>query len=367
MKASDIAILVVDDENTIREGAVRILEKEGWQAAAAVNGTEGLGRMAEKAYYILLLDLMMPGISGMEVLQHVRKNYPDTAVIVITGYATIENAVEAMKAGAYDFIAKPFTPDQLRIVVGRAVDRLSLMQEAARLQEEKKKHLQDFIDLVSHELRSPLTTIQQQIFTLLDGCAGAVTEDQQRILSRVQRRLGGLGGMVKNLLDLSCIEAGQFVQNRKPVALKKILQDAIDLYSEEAESRNISIKNRVSVKTGSVLADRRSLEIVFSNLVSNAIHYNRDGGAITVRARTQGGEVSVTVADTGVGIADQDLPRIFDKFVRIRSPQTRMVIGSGLGLPLAKSIIEAHSGTVAVHSTAGKGTAVTVRLPKAAA
>ncbi|MCK5009656.1 MAG: sigma-54-dependent Fis family transcriptional regulator, partial [Deltaproteobacteria bacterium] len=136
-------ILVVDDEKIMREGAERILTREGWKTTIAENGERGLELIKNNEFHILLLDLMMPGVSGMEILKVVRENHHNLLVIVITGYATIENAVDAMKSGAYDFIPKPFTPDQLRIVVRRALDKLSLEREAERLRIEQERSLQD--------------------------------------------------------------------------------------------------------------------------------------------------------------------------------------------------------------------------------
>src|SRR5512135_2188322 len=138
-------ILVVDDDQTIRDGCSRILSKSGWTVIAAENGQKGLDeiRSHRGEIDVVLLDLMMPGVSGMEVLEQTFRMDPDLLVIVITGYATVESAVEAMKKGAYDFIPKPFTPDQLRIVVKRALERRALQREAAFLRQEREKSLRD--------------------------------------------------------------------------------------------------------------------------------------------------------------------------------------------------------------------------------
>ncbi len=359
-----MCILVVDDEKIIREGAECILVKEGWQTGTAENGREGLNLIATGSYQLLLLDLMMPGISGMEVLKNVRQSYPDVIVIVITGYATIENAVEAMKNGAYDFIAKPFTPDQLRIVVRRAFEKRDLMLETEALRRERRQRMQDFVNLVSHELRSPLNSIQQQLFNLLKGLAGEITSDQHMILERVQGRLSGLTGMIKNLLDVSRFETEPFLQNKEPVCLKEIVQEAVEICQDDAREKNITIMNKVSAKAAAVEADRQGLVSVFANLVSNAVKYNRAGGTVHVRSRSRGAHVEITVADNGIGIAPDHLERIFDRFFRIRTDETRHVIGSGLGLSLVKSIIKGHNGGIAVESVPGTGTDVTVRLPK---
>src|SRR3989339_324503 len=138
-------ILVIDDEQIMREGCSRILSKDGWTVTTAENGNLGLDKfqIRPEKIDVILLDLMMPGMSGMEVLERLRAIDPNLLVIVITGYATVESAVEAMKKGAYDFIPKPFTPDQLRIVVKRALERRSLQKEADFLRRERERSLRD--------------------------------------------------------------------------------------------------------------------------------------------------------------------------------------------------------------------------------
>ena len=140
-----VTILVIDDEQTMREGCSRILSKRGWSVLIAENGEKGLSQIQTHHVKIdvVLLDLMMPGVSGMDVLEQTRNLDPDLPVIVITGYATVESAVEAMKKGAYDFIPKPFTPDQLRLVVGRALERRAFQRETEFLRTERERSLRD--------------------------------------------------------------------------------------------------------------------------------------------------------------------------------------------------------------------------------
>jgi PAS domain S-box-containing protein len=488
----EMRILVVDDEKIMREGAERILTKEGWKATIAENGERGLELIKDGKFRILLLDLMMPGISGMEVLKKVRESQPDLLVIVITGYATIDNAVEAMKSGAYDFIPKPFTPDQLRIVVRRALEKLNLEREAELLRIERGKSLQDvaneksktltiinhmadgvlvtdqngcivlnnpavtrmleleeesplgkhlsewtgnkdltqmlekvlsmvssqdrgisqelalgdppknffvahsapirseqgevfgsvtifndvtwlkeldqmkseFVNMVSHELRSPLSSIRQKLSLIVDGLTGEINDEQKQIVSRVQHRIDGLIGMISSLLDLSRIEAGRLVQQKERIALSEIIDEVVELMDQEVEKKGLKFEVTIDAQLFPVHADRQSMETVITNLLSNAVKYNREGGRVSISARNRGEFVEVKVADTGVGISEENLPRIFDKFYRIRSEYTRKVIGSGMGLPLVKAIVEAHFGTISVESESGEGTTFTVLLPK---
>jgi len=489
----DVHILVVDDEKIIRDGSERILTKEGWEVETAENGEQGLELIKRGNFQIILLDLMMPGIRGMEVLKRVREDHPRLIVIVITGYTTIDNAVEAMKNGAYDFIAKPFTPDQLRIVVQRAEDKLKLEHEAELLRRERERSLKDiayeksrtltiinqmadgvlvtdqngyivlynpavtrvfglkeepplgkhifdwtksneltkmvesvlsmrgsnspqgmtqelswgtppaiffmahaapvrneegevlgsvtifndvtwfkkldqmksdFVEMVSHELRSPLSSIRQSTSLFTDGLVGEINEKQREILNRILARLDGLLLMINNLLDISRIEAGGLIQQREKIFLPEIIHSAIEVMTPEAGKKNLHFEVTCDPQLYPIHADRQGMETIFTNLLSNAVKYNQAGGKVIINAQNRGEFIEIKITDTGVGISKVDLPHIFDKFFRIRTEYTRKVVGSGLGLPLVKAIIDAHLGAITVESEAGKGTTFTILLPR---
>jgi PAS domain S-box-containing protein len=488
-----VNILVIDDEQIMRDGCSRILSKDGWNVISAENGQKGLDEIqaSPDKVDLVLLDLMMPGMSGMEVLDRVRTVDPNLLVIVITGYATVESAVEAMKKGAYDFVPKPFTPDQLRIIVRRALERNALQKEAEFLRKEREKSLQDistekskirtiincmgdgvlvcdrdgcvvlsnpavsrmlmipensllgkflsqcglhpelskvieeslqtkdsgytsvsqelsigeseifllahtapvrndlgetlgsvtvlqdirhlkeldkmkseFIAMVAHELRAPIASVEQQLNVILNGMAGEVTAKQEKLLSRAKERTHGLLTLIKDLLDLSKIEAGKMVQYKEPLSLQEVISKVIDLMRAEAEAKKIDLQFSAPPTTPLINADRNSMEGIFTNLISNAIKYTPEGGKVWVTLGEEGGFVKATVSDTGIGIKKEDLPRIFDKFYRVKTPETREIIGTGLGLAIVKNIVDAHLGSISVESEEGGGTTFTVLFPK---
>ncbi len=488
-------ILVIDDDQTMRDGCSRILSKGGWEVITAENGQKGLDEIQARGEIdVVLLDLMMPGVSGMEVLERSLEMDPNLLIVVITGYATVESAVEAMKKGAYDFVPKPFTPDQLRIVVKRALERKTLQKEADFLRRERERSLRDistekskirtiinsmgdgvlvcdqdgivvltnpaanrmlelseddllgkslskanlppeltatiresltmresaytsisqelslgtckevylrahtapvrtdigemmgavtvfqdishlkeldkmksdFIAMVAHELRAPIAAVEQQLNVILSKMAGEVSENQERLLSRAKERTQGLLTLIKDLLDLSKIEAGMMVQYKEPLALQEVIQKVVDLMKGEAESKGIDLQFSYMPQTPLICADRSSMEGIFTNLVSNAVKYTSTKGRIRITLGEEHGQVRATVQDTGIGIKKEDLPRIFDKFYRVKSAETQQIIGTGLGLSIVKSIVDAHLGSVSVESEAGKGTTFTLSFPKEA-
>ena len=487
-RTSMTSILVVDDERIIRDGCVRILSKEGLAVHTAGGGDEGLNLLRENSFDLLLLDLKMPGLSGMEVLQRVREGFPGLLVVVITGYATVESAVEAMKAGAYDFIPKPFTPDQLRIVVNRALEKKALEREAEQLRVEREKGLReiagekskietilrcmadgvlvtdqegqvvwhnpsvvkmlkrvappalgqplwdwvedqglqewigkirqvcsekspavsqevtlgevtlmahtapvleergailgtvtvlrdismlkamdrmksDFVAMVSHELRAPLASVEQQLSVILAGILGEINERQRGMVARAKERTHGLISLINDLLDLAKIEAGVVVQYRERLSIAEVLEKALEIFKGEAEGKNMTLRLTSTPSLPPVMADRRNMEEVFLNLLSNAVKYTQEGGWVRVEARPEGSYLCVQVEDNGIGISAEDLPHIFDKFYRVKNAQTRKIVGTGLGLPIVKRIVEAHLGTVEVESQPGSGSKFRVYLP----
>jgi signal transduction histidine kinase len=222
----------------------------------------------------------------------------------------------------------------------------------------------EFIAMVTHELRAPIAAVEQQLTVILNKMAGEITEKQEQLLNRAKERTRGLLNLIKDLLDLSKIEAGKMVQYKEPLALQEVIQRVVDLMRVEAENKKIDLQFSSPPKVPMINADRNSMEGIFTNLISNAIKYTPEGGKVWVTLGEGGGFVKATVSDTGIGLKKEDLPRIFDKFYRVKTIETRQIVGTGLGLSIVKSIVDAHLGSISVESEEGGGTTFTVLLPK---
>ncbi len=485
-------VLVIDDEESLRLGCKRILSKSGYRVVLASTGEEGLSvaRKGPNSISVVILDLMLPDTSGMEVLKGLKELDPELPVVVITGYATVDKAVEAMKAGAYDFIPKPFTPDQLRITVDRATERRRFQLEREYFQKEMERTLRDvvleksrvkaivnsmmeglavtnaqgeivlinpraklylslgdgdcigkrfedilpkdceflsvyrevskiqdgscssvsgeckvgetflkvdispfrdedtgeilgfvvvlnditefknldmmkseFVSMVSHELRAPVGAISQQISVILKGYVGELNEKQRELLERIKERCNGLLELVRDLLDLAKIESGLFTEYRETINFPEVVKEEAELLQEEARKKDIVMNLSMDSSPLNVEADRRSIQMIVMNLLSNAIKYNRPGGRVDVVVERAGDFLKFQVADTGVGIPEEDIPRIFDRFYRVKTGETRKIVGSGLGLSIVKTLIEKLGGRIEVESKLGEGTRFTVVLP----
>ena len=358
-------ILVIDDEESMRDSCSMILAKDGFKPDTAENGSVGLEKMQALHPDLILIDLKMPGISGFEVIDKAKEFDPNIIAIVITGYATVESAVEAMKKGAYDFLPKPFTPDQLRLIIKRGLERRRLILETESLRREKKLMEENFITMVSHQLRSPLGTIAQYFEVILAGMAGKVEPKQEEMLTKARDRLENLMELINDWLDLARMNKGQIVDNLKPLFLNKMLQELVDFFQPSAQKEDVSLEFVPYSGFDRVEGDEEKLAQVFSNLIANAIKYNRPNGTIKVTLREKDNWIAVDVEDTGKGIPEEHLPYIFDQFYRVKTNDGRKSKGTGLGLSIAKKIVEVHGGNIQVASELGKGSTFTVLLPKA--
>jgi signal transduction histidine kinase len=222
----------------------------------------------------------------------------------------------------------------------------------------------NFVHMVSHELRSPMATINQQIGVILEGLAGDLTEKQRELLTRAKGKILNLLHLINDLLDIARIESGrQDVERQEPLRIDEVLRDTVSFMKGRAESQKIELLLDVPAELPLIYADPRRMEEVFHNLIGNAINYSPDGGVVTVSVRPHGDYLEIKVSDTGIGIAGEEIAKIFDKFYRVKHPRTRQVIGTGLGLAIVKGIIESHRGSIEVESEPEVGATFRILLP----
>ena len=361
-------VFVIDDDDVMLLTCRRTLEKDGYDVETFQNGLDGIRRIEQLQPQLLLVDLKMPELDGLQVIERVRKVDPDVVIAVITGYATISTAVEAMKAGAYDFLPKPFTPDELRLIVNRGHERWRLATDSARLRREKEEAERRFVTFVSHQLKTPVVAAKQYLDVLLYTSTSELTPRTQEWLKRAQARLDEMLTLIGDWLELARVERGIDSIGEPLMAsdLRKVIGDVIAASQTHAQSAVVTLETDLAADVGPVRGDVVSLATVVSNLVSNGIKYNRVGGRVTVRTRLEGAMAVVEVSDTGIGIAEESLPKLFQEFCRVRNDQTRDIPGTGLGLAICKRIVTTLGGSIGVGSRPGEGTTFVVHIPTAA-
>ena len=362
MKAQKPLILIIDDEEALRDGCRQTLEKSGYAVLTAGEGSEGIKIARERKPEIAFIDLKMPGISGMEIIEILSKDIPDIVLIMITGYATIVSAVEAIQKGAYDYLPKPLSPDQLRTVARRGLDHRNLKIETRRLREEKERMEKNFITFVSHEMRSPLVVIRQYIESLKAIAGDRFDKDVSDIIERCSKRIQGLEELIEHWLDLSRIEDGTFAQKKETLKLSRITARLAEEMAPVCADKGVSLNIDVPENLPEIVGDEESLVRVFANIIGNATKYTPAGGKITVSAQSDDCYVTVKVSDTGVGIPQDKLPYIFEPFFRVRGREEREK-GSGLGLTFCKKIMTSHGGEIEASSKEGNGTTFLLKFP----
>ncbi len=373
-------ILVIDDELGIREGCKRALTPQGFSVDTARDGSEGLEKIRGGSFDLALLDVMMPGISGLDLLALIREHDPDIVCIIITGYATVPLAVNAIKQGAYDFISKPFTVDDLLMTVNQGLERRKLLMETKRLQkieaearqlasdkaklEELEKSKAAFIRLVTHELQSPAAAVQSYLQLILDGYVPP--EKYREYVEKAAARAREEVTLIGDLLELGRLrelkDRGQIAAIRLDDVLRKALEPLENLANQRGQRLLVEVAPGVPPVRG-VANEFKSL---WSNLVRNAIKYTPEGGAVTVSLRTDGQQVIGQVQDTGIGIPAEARERLFTEFFRAENAKSLNLRGTGLGLVIVKQVVETAGGQIWVESEVGRGSTFTFVLPTTA-
>jgi len=366
-------VLVVDDEMGIRMGTRRILqnfkvdypfmdEHIEYVVLEAPTGEEAIEIIDREMPDIILLDNKLPGIQGIEVLEYVKKKLYDIVVVMITSYASLELAVKATRDGAYDFIPKPFTPQELRSSLENITKQLFLKRMTQKMNKEGKLIRFQFLSVLSHELKAPINAIEGYLKIMQDKQFGDNITSYKEMIDRSLERVGGMRSLIMDLLDLTKIESGKPVQHMQLVDITKIAGISVDTMRPYAIQKDVDVylntKEPVMME-----ADAKEIEIIFNNLISNAVKYNKQGGRVDVFIHKEKNNIKLRVADSGIGMTEEEKSTLFQDFVRIKNPKTKHITGSGLGLSILKKIVEMYHGDIEVESIPDKGTTFTIILP----
>lgn len=356
------SVLVVDDEQGLRDMLVFGLSDRGYRVVTAANGTEGLEMMSHEPFDLTVCDIMMPDMSGVDVLKSIKQLRPQTQVVMATGCASLETAVEAMKLGAYDYITKPYEIDQLIAIFNKALEHQRMKTRIGDL-EELNRLKSEFLANMSHELRTPMNAIMGYGALLLDRVYGELNQKQEQATKRIQTNAKNLLELINNILDFSKLSAGRMPINVESFAVKEIIDEVFETMDCLAKEHQLSLTAELDADL-KIKADKTKIKQVLVNLVSNAIKFTQEGGVtIKVETTSKPGHACFHVQDTGIGIDAKDLPRLFQDFQQLDASSTRKYGGTGLGLSISKKIAALHGGDIDVTSELGVGTTFTVTLP----
>ncbi|MBE0502843.1 MAG: response regulator [Desulfuromonadales bacterium] len=380
-------ILIVDDDRVILELASIILRTDGYSVRTAGDGILALNLLAEESFDLVLLDFMMPGKDGLEVLQEIKHNFPDIAVIIFTGMGSENIAVNAMKAGAADYIIKPFRNHDLLERTATVLRSRRLEMQNRELLAEREHHLQEIqqwnlklerrvaeksqeLDAaqdeiiqaeklatlghlavgLTHEIRNPLNSIN--LFAQILKNDHAAAPQSVEFLDRIQSEIDRIDNLLIKLLAVSR------AQNRvdSVVQVDIVAKDVLKSFQPQLEAQRIRLQEQI-VATPLFHGDQEEVRQIFTNLISNALHSMPEGGELSVSVVPILNSIQVKVSDTGCGIPLEDQARVFDPFFTTRKK------GTGFGLSSVLRIIKTYKGKISLSSQPGQGTTFNVLLP----
>ena len=371
-----LRVLIVDDEPGICSGISRILSKYSvdfpfleeeftFETQEVSSGEEAIEVIDKQGADIVLLDNKLPGMYGIDVLEYINKKQIDCNVMMITSYASLDLAIKATNNGAYNFVPKPFTPQELKTSMESITKNLYLRRMTKKLNNEDKQIRNQFLTVLSHELKLPLGAIEGYLRVMKERLSGDKIDAYDEMINRSLERMKGIRSLITDLLDLTKIESDKKNKVFKKVDIKDIAVSSREMISPMAIQKNVKVIIDSDQEEVFFHADPETIEIIFNNLISNAVKYNKDNGEVRCVITDLPDLVKITVSDTGIGMSEEDLSRLFQEFVRIKNEKTRKITGSGLGLSITRKIVEdIYHGVISVKSKPDEGTTFTIELPR---
>ncbi|HEY9860574.1 MAG TPA: ATP-binding protein, partial [Candidatus Obscuribacterales bacterium] len=352
-------ILLVDDNADVRKYVKRLLSQR-WQVETAANGAIALKLIQQKLPDLVLTDVMMPELDGFGLLKALRADplTQSIPIILLSARAGEEATIEGLEAGADDYLIKPFSTREL---IARVESQLQMSH--LRQEQSTNRFKNEFLMTITHELQAPLATILGWARLLQTKSLDPTTT--MRALATIERHATIEAKLVKELLDVSSILSGKLHLRSQLVDLSSLVQNVTATFREAAEAKRIQlVETIVTVALGDVVADGDRLRQVIGNLLDNAIKFTPEGGQVNVRLERIGSDVQITVTDTGIGIAADFLPFVFDRFTQAEVPSHHSPGGVGIGLAIARYLVELHNGTIEVASEGeGRGATFAIKIP----
>ncbi len=369
-------ILVVDDDQRNVRLMESILRSNGYLVSKAFDGEEALRLVDAEKPDLVLLDVMMPKMSGFEVCQRLKGRYETRLlpVIMVTALNALEDKVQALEIGADDFLSKPINKVELLAKVRATLRVKSLQDEVERQKHQLEERNQELVrmqgfkesmtQMVVHDLKNPLAGIMGNIQLMQIQRTQMNEARLEELLSRTQESSRQLMRMILNILDIGKLEERKMPLRLEEASLHQIVQENVGELTSLSARDGIHVENRVAVDLPKLRVDRELVGRVVANLLNNAFKHTPSGGQVVIEGRQDDQEVILAVRDTGEGIPEDLLPYIFEKFVAGEAMSgRRRMYDSGLGLTFCKLAVQSHQGRIWVESQPGRGTSVFVALP----
>ncbi len=375
----EMNVLLVDDEKHFREILVKRLSQRGIIALQASDGEEALRLLEEKPVDVIVMDVKMPRMNGIETLRHVKEQYPATEVIMLTGHASTRDGVDGIKAGAFDYLTKPIEFEQLLRKIRQAQNKIR-RAEAEKKEIEFRERIKQQMAInerlvalgtiatgVAHEINNPLAIIQdsagwvKQILAKPEMSTIPRRPDFEKALDRIQTSVDRARRITQQLLHVVKTQSAEIpdLVEMTEVNLRKLAGECIALVELEASYKDIKVSLESSDPNPIVWTDPYQFAQVLLNLLTNSIQATDAGGKINVVITSSEEQVSIAVQDNGYGIPEENLTKIFEPFFSTKA----VGVGTGMGLYISSGIVTKLGGVMAVDSQPDKGTTFTIELP----
>jgi signal transduction histidine kinase/uncharacterized protein (DUF302 family) len=388
-------LLAIDDDPDNRAFLTKAVAKQGFEVVTAPNATQARRQLDSRRPALIFLDVQMPEESGLALLPQMLRDYPESVVVMMTAYGSEQVAAEALRGGADDYIAKPIDLQRLRALLERNLEKQRLRAErqslVARLKdsnrylmrqhaalrradeeilhinrqlEQSNRYKSEFLANMSHELRTPLNAVLGFSEILLDATMNLTSGERTEFLRNIHSSGQHLLGLINDILDLAKIEAGKMELHAEEMPVAEALQEVTSILEPMARQQGLQLILAGLADVGVIKADRSKFKQVLYNLLSNAVKFTPPPGQITVTVKDSPEQLTVSVHDTGIGMKEEDLPKLFREFEQIDGSYTRRYQGTGLGLALCRRFVEMHGGRIWAESHFGKGSTFTFTIPR---
>lgn len=360
-------VLVVDDLPQNIEVLGNILSNRGLKIAVAMNGQQAINLAIKRKPDLILLDISMPEMDGFEVCKILKENSEtkEIPIIFLTAKTETDDIVKGFELGAVDHITKPFKTSELLARVKTHLElkrsRDLIMKQISQLEkliEDRDK----FLSVISHDLRGPFTGFLGLTKFLSENIESFSQEEIKEVALELYNSLLRQYQLLENLLDWSKIQIGKIKINKQKIDISEIVNNKIELFQTSAKSKNLQLINEIQVNTYAY-ADSIMISTVIHNLISNAIKFTKEGGKVTISSSQKDNFLEIAVSDTGIGIKKENIDKLFQESIGFSTPGTNYEKGSGLGLLIAKEMIELNGGKIRVESTENVGTTFFITIP----
>jgi two-component system sensor histidine kinase/response regulator len=353
-------ILIIDDNPMNLLLTSKILEGFGYQTRTSESGQEGIEQIEREIPSLILLDISMPDMDGYEVCEEIKKNekWAEIPIIFLTANTLTEDLVKGFQKGGVDYITKPFKSEELHVRVKTHLDLFDSKNEVLKMNKQRDK----LYSIIAHDIRSPLSGILQTVDAIEQGYFDPTSEDFKEIIHHLKERTKETSTLLTSLLQWSRVKSDKFEMHPTESNVYVIVSSCIQLLNANAENKNISI-HFDSDENAIAWCDEVSIHTVIRNLISNAIKFTNSNGTIWVRTKRSDCKLRIEIIDSGVGMAEETIKKIFEQNEHYTSTGTNNEQGTGLGLMIVKEFVEKNNGAIKVESVIGKGSTFVIELP----